>query len=511
MRALRPGGLLAVLLVAACGSQTSDPPVSEATTAASTTSVLVTEPSTVASQPSTPATATPSSAAESTTPTSTAEESPPTTSTTAMPLSGPVVLRGDGLGDARFGDPMLDVEPWLREQLGGPSGESVARTPFARSQWYEARDFLRTLTFGVGGASGPSGSEGSVTVTFSDLSDVRDDGVVHLAGWSTESGQPFATPAGLTVGDTTTELLDLFPNVALGLTDPYGSPGWFEITAASTGEAGIRGLAGRGDRVIRLEAGVDSRRREDIPAQAPAPPGPVVPDLDLRPDGLGSTQFGEPARDLLMTLTERFGHPAEETNVRARQGETLRYASPLGYFPEAELRLLTWHDPRLTILVADGDVYSDVPSEIALVLWATPSSRLRFTGGLGVDSTLAEFEAAYANVTVGIVEECGGTYHPTDFVVDNESGTIAGIITWDWISDVQLALNQRGADLVVDGEYGSRTTAAVEAFQTQAAISSDAPWDRDGSIGPLTLDALGISAPPTAIVTGLRAGDNGSC
>ena len=88
---------------------------------------------------------------------------------------------------------------------------------------------------------------------------------------------------------------------------------------------------------------------------------------------------------------------------------------------------------------------------------------------------------------------------------------VHGTIDWDWVSEVQHALNDRGAALAVDGEYGPRTTAAVAAFQAEAAIDSTAPWDSDGQIGPQTLAALGLVAPGTAPIEQLWAGYSSSC
>ena len=85
------------------------------------------------------------------------------------------------------------------------------------------------------------------------------------------------------------------------------------------------------------------------------------------------------------------------------------------------------------------------------------------------------------------------------------------MIAWDWVADVQQALNDRGATLAVDGEFGPRSTAAVAAFQAEAAIDSTAPWDSDGQIGPQTLAALGLAAPSTAPIEHLWAGYSSGC
>ncbi|MDH5522140.1 MAG: peptidoglycan-binding protein [Acidimicrobiia bacterium] len=502
------------VLVAACGGEASAPQVTESppesqsttspTTAApvspSSTSTTVDEPSPTVS-PTLPPTTVEEPAATTTTATTT----PPT------PLSGPVTLRGDGLGGARFGRPMVEVEQWLVGEFGAPVWETVARAPLAASQWYEARDLFRSLTFEIGELSPETGHVTSLGVLFSDVSHARDDGVAHLVGWNTHPGtEPLALPAGLAIGMSLAELEAAYPNVVLTPADPQGVQQWFEIVEGDAAAVGLRGLLSWDGLVFNFEAGIRGREYDETPPAPATPGGPLVADLELRPDGLDGVDFRGPAGDLVATLEARFGLPAEETIARARPGEPLY--GPLGFFPESELHLLTWYDPGLTILIADGQNYGATePGDLRLVFWSTTSTRLRLQTGVGVGSSLAELTSAYATVMVGSFEECAGAYYPAALDVDTGTGSVAGTIDWDWVSDVQQALNDRGASLAVDGEYGPRTRAAVEEFQAKAAIEDTAPWDSDGWIGPQTLDALGIAAPPDAPVGSLRAGYPGSC
>lgn len=522
MRGLRLSGLLALAIVTSCANEVSAPPAAESNAPASSSPTSTTVTPAPSSAPAGPSTLPPTSVSDPVVTQPAGRESATTTTTIAGPLSGPVLLRGDGMGDARFGDPMSEVEPWLRSQLGDHWSENVARSPLAASQWFEARNLLRVLTFDVGDMSEETGRATSLVVVFSDLSDARDDGIVHLAGWTTSSrgDGALATPAGLALGTSMAELQGSFAGVEFGLTDDYGLPGWFVITSAGTGEAGVRGLLSNEDRVIRLEAGADTRHPDDIPDPPHSPDGPPVPDLDLRSDGLGSTDFGSAADDLVTTLTERFGLPSEETNLHAPP-DVFRYRGPLGYFPESELRQLTWYDPGLTIVVADGPSYGGAsPGDLRLVNWSSSGSRLRLANGLGVGSALTQLEATYTDLAVGEFEECAGAFYPPRFTVTTDSDSPAeppawvwvhGSITWDWVSDVQHALNERGATLAVDGEYGPRTTAAVAAFQVQAAIDSSGSWERNGEIGPQTLAALGVEAPGSAPIAHLWAGYPSSC
>jgi len=494
--------LVVAFLVSACGSEVAAPRATEPTPETQpTTTTIAAEPSQTVSGP----THTPTTVEES--PTSTA---PPTT--TPAPLSGPVVLRGDGLGDARFGHPMSDVEPWLIRELGAPVWETVARAPLAASQWYEARELFRSLSFEVGELSPETGHVTGLTVRFSDVSDARDDGVVHLASWWTGDvgTEPLAFPTGLRIGMSRAELEERFPGVVITSEHPQGGSERFEIVEGDDGVVGLRGVLWDERGVVSFEAGTPGRDGGEIPARPSAPDGPILVELALRPDGLGTVDFRGPASELVAELTERLGLPAEETNVRAQPGVPLR--GPLGYFPESELRYVTWYDPGLTIVVADGENYGGSEAgDLRLVSWSTSSSRLRLETGVGVGSSLAELVDAYPTVQVGQSEECDDAYSPDSFGVDTAAGRLDGSIGWDWVSDLQQALNARGAEVAVDGEYGPRTRAAVEAFQIEAAVASTASWDSEGWIGPQTLEALGIAPPADAPVAHLRAGHPGSC
>lgn len=71
--------------------------------------------------------------------------------------------------------------------------------------------------------------------------------------------------------------------------------------------------------------------------------------------------------------------------------------------------------------------------------------------------------------------------------------------------ELQQILNQLGANLVVDGQYGAATAAAVRAFQRARGITVD------GIVGPVTIahlrEATGTGglidflAPPAAMTT----------
>ena len=64
---------------------------------------------------------------------------------------------------------------------------------------------------------------------------------------------------------------------------------------------------------------------------------------------------------------------------------------------------------------------------------------------------------------------------------------------WDPIADLQLALDEQGATLEVDGTLGPLTEAALTEFQSTNGID-------EYRLCPLTLDALGVHVADDAPV-----------
>ena len=239
--------------------------------------------------------------------------------------------------------------------------------------------------------------------------------------------------------------------------------------------------------------------------------GPIV----LRSGGLGDHDFGEPADDLLDELRERFGEPAEEYFFATDDAQ-----GSLGPFWMAnEVGSVTWDEPALHLVLSDlrfrGDGWDPpVPGSITLVSWATQSDWYVLDAGVGVGSSLAEFRRAYPQTEVGQFDfVCGISYSPARFrtgtdVVEVPRGwlDVRGELDWDWISEMQEALNERGGSLAVDGEYGPKTRAAVTELQSAERLD-----DGNGLIGPETAAALGLQAPDDAHVIHLEAGYPGDC
>lgn len=220
--------LAAGVVMAACASSDTSTPLDTvapaitfvtvpATTTTSTTTVPTTEP------PATEPTAAPS---DSTTSTSTTllqstTTLPPTTTTTEPLAVAELLLRGDGLGSARFGAAPDGVIEYVTSILGGNTADTGWVDPFT----FAACDgtVARRVDWGV------------LSLLFGDLSDVA-SGRRHFLGWEYgRVGQIGDDPVGLrTEGGTTlgSRVVDLqadFPEVVVndGETDLNIPPNFY--------------------------------------------------------------------------------------------------------------------------------------------------------------------------------------------------------------------------------------------------------------------------------------------
>ncbi len=197
------------LLLGACGSDASNSPTSDTLASPSTTSTPTTlAATTVAPIPTSPATQPPP-------PPPTTTTSPPTTvaptttipeTTTTLPAGAALVLRNDGIGDARFGTDPDEVIAYISGVVGAPVQDSG---------WVDA--ISRTCR----GTEVRFVTWGDLTLAFGDDSDVS-SGRRHFVSWSFgPAAEPLAAPAGMataegiSIGSSVVDIGRAYPTASL--------------------------------------------------------------------------------------------------------------------------------------------------------------------------------------------------------------------------------------------------------------------------------------------------------
>ncbi len=237
----------------------------------------------------------------------------------------------------------------------------------------------------------------------------------------------------------------------------------------------------------------------------------------LRVDGLAGYDFGEPANKLVDELSSMLGPPSQDTSHTPDGVGSFDFL-PNGYWAAHELRVVDWNQPDLHIVLSDIPWTSDgfgeaTPGTLTLVRWETVSPRFTVDDQLAVGSSQAELRALYPNVQIGTFDVCETEYEPAAFVTTSYDGQtpplwrgLRGATDWDWVSDLQTALNERGASLAVDGEYGPKTSAAVAALEQETGVVPVG-----GDVDSEIVEVLGLEPPSNACITRLGAGYPGSC
>lgn len=162
-----------------------------------------------------PATEAPTTVAETTTTTSTTTTVPPTTTTEPIAVQE-LLLRGDGLGAARFGAEPEGVIDYVTSILGGNTSDTGWVDPYTFADCSPAT-VARKVNWGV------------LALFFSDLSTYAAERR-HFMGWEYGiDGQigdepvGLRTPGGTTLGSRVVDLLADFPDASIneGDEDPY--------------------------------------------------------------------------------------------------------------------------------------------------------------------------------------------------------------------------------------------------------------------------------------------------
>jgi peptidoglycan hydrolase-like protein with peptidoglycan-binding domain len=94
-------------------------------------------------------------------------------------------------------------------------------------------------------------------------------------------------------------------------------------------------------------------------------------------------------------------------------------------------------------------------------------SWLHTEDGIAVGDTVAELRSSVTATVFMALND--STFFPEGFYLPTGE---YGALNWDWISNLQRALNENGAQLVVDGTVGPNTRSAVEDYRISHGLDS---------------------------------------
>lgn len=198
----------------------------------------------------------------------------------------------------------------------------------------------------------------------------------------------------------------------------------------------------------------------------------------LRSDGLGPVDFGVPAEEAIAELTHVLGAP-DRVEPLGPGGECVEGAGWLECVRGSRVvtsgQLAVWDTYGLEVAMVDTarDVWPQEQTALQFGDWhatvAPGDVRLVTEEGLSPGMTVGEFRAAVPSVEFGYNEGLLDSFSETS----DAGGGYWGRLDWvpstadidgSDVAAVQEALNDHGADLVVDGEWGPRTQVAWEDF-----------------------------------------------
>ncbi len=200
---------------------------------------------------------------------------------------------------------------------------------------------------------------------------------------------------------------------------------------------------------------------------------PEQAELVLRADGVGPFDFGSDMSSVTAWLTQRRGPPTV-VDVTEWPGRGFSFGAVV--LSCGRQQILSWPSAGLTV------GFSDLPGAgegcgvetPGLRLWAwnltapgADGPRLRTEDGISVGDTMAELRSVVPATAFMAIND--STFFPAGFFMP---GGEYGVLAWDWISDLQRALNANGAQLAVDGEVGPKTRAAVETYRISYGLDS---------------------------------------
>lgn len=243
---------------------------------------------------------------------------------------------------------------------------------------------------------------------------------------------------------------------------------------------------------------------------------PVADLAVLRPDGLGSVDFVTPADEALAQLSVLLGPP-----------DLVESIAPMGEGGDGCVEGAGWLDCLRDLRVVDEGwlaVWATYGLEVAMVdtsreVWPKERTSLQFGDWQATVafeySRLFTEEGLYPGMTVRDLRQTVPgvefTYNEGSldsfYVTFGERGGYWGRLDWNpdtdaiegWdIISVQAALNEHGADLTVDGEWGPRSEVAWVEFLTDHGIE---PFTLQPWLTPEVGDALALPPDNITIAT----------
>ena len=202
----------------------------------------------------------------------------------------------------------------------------------------------------------------------------------------------------------------------------------------------------------------------------------------LRRDGIGRHDFGADISVVMSWATDLFGAPTSPSPM-AIESVVPNLMTICGDQVAAH-----WETPALDLYFAQWE-FDEVglvscSGPVRLVAWGVgsylgvdtstgrTSPRLTTADGIGVGTTVAEL--IERDVDASFMQWSDGYVFPAGFYLDDPvpHEHIYGVLAWDWVRDLQAALNVHGYQLAVDGEAGPRTRAALEAYRIEHELPS---------------------------------------
>jgi hypothetical protein len=236
----------------------------------------------------------------------------------------------------------------------------------------------------------------------------------------------------------------------------------------------------------------------------------------LRPDGLGSVDFGKPAEDALTVLIDMLGPPDGDTV--SSEPECARAIH--------QTRTVHWETIGLHVLFTDWPGGYDLPpAPLHFATWAIeptspPQTQLATADGIRIGSRAADVRSLpNSSPMIPEVTQWG-------FTIADDTGAVSGQFAWSlnlpyyvideqFAVELQQALNNHGSNLAVDGVVGPATTQALIEFAAQHNIdefSIEPAWDSI-QLTPEVLEVFWLLElpPDDAPVTSMWAGDQSTC